>query len=217
MTDPTTIVVLAKAPRPGRVKTRLCPPFTPVEAAALAEAALCDTLAAARATPDTIVLLALDGPRGPWCPPGTTVVAQHDGGLDRRIAGALRDAGGPAVLVGMDTPQVTPALLAEAVDALASPDVDTVLGPTDDGGYWIIGARATDPRMVVGVPMSRPDTGAAQQARLDALGCRTHRLPRLVDVDTAADARRVAHEAPTTRFARTLAALDRRAPVRGGR
>lgn len=204
---PTTIVVLAKSPRPGRVKTRLCPPFTPVQAATLAAAALGDTLRAAHAAPHARVLLALDGPVGPWCPPGTDVVAQDDGDLDHRIAGALRAAGGPAVLVGMDTPQVTPALLSRAVQTLATPGVDAVLGPTADGGYWIIGARVPAPEMVVGVPMSRPDTGHAQQARLDALGWTTAPLPPLVDVDTATDAAYVARTAPTTRFARAFTAL----------
>lgn len=209
MTDPTTIVVLAKAPRPGKVKTRLCPPFTPAEAARLAEAALRDTLAATRATPRSRVLLALDGPSGAWCPPDTAIVAQDDGPLDRRIAGALRDAGGPAVLVGMDTPQLTPTLLSEAIDALHAPGVDTVLGLSDDGGYWIIGARVASPEMVVGVPMSRSDTGTAQLERLASLGCTTRRLSPLCDVDTVSDARRVAAAAPSTHFARTLAALDR--------
>src|SRR5690606_16843936 len=73
----TTLLVIAKAPVPGRVKTRLTPPFSPVEAAALAEAALCDTLDVVCATPAARRVLALEGEPGPWLPPGMEVVRQR--------------------------------------------------------------------------------------------------------------------------------------------
>src|SRR5437879_3056069 len=106
------ILVLAKAPVPGRVKTRLCPPCTPHEAAALADAALADTLAAALASRRAgRVVLALDGPSGWWSDTGADVIAQRGDGLDERLALALADVGGPVLVIGMDTPHVTPALL----------------------------------------------------------------------------------------------------------
>jgi glycosyltransferase A (GT-A) superfamily protein (DUF2064 family) len=114
----TVLAVIAKAPVAGRVKTRLCPPCTPVEAAALAEAAIADTLAAVRATHAARRVLILDGEPGAWVGDGIDVIPQRGAGLDERLAGAFEDIGEPTFLVGMDTPQVTPALLAGGMRAL---------------------------------------------------------------------------------------------------
>jgi rSAM/selenodomain-associated transferase 1 len=202
------LLVIAKAPVPGRVKTRLTPPCTPEQAAALAGAALADTLAAASATRLPVRrVLVLDGPAGPWAD-GFEVVPQRGDGLAERLAAAFEDAGAPAFLIGMDTPQVTPELLDGAVAALAG--ADAAFGAATDGGYWGIGLRRPDRAVFQGVPMSTPDTGAAQRARLAELGLRTTILPRLRDVDTIADARMVATQAPATRFAAALATIDDR-------
>jgi rSAM/selenodomain-associated transferase 1 len=202
------LIVLAKAPEPGRAKTRLTPPCSPAQAAALAEAALADTLEAVGAAPTPgRRILALDGRRGTWLPPGWEVVPQRGGGLDQRLANAFVDVGGAALLVGMDTPQATPALVGRAVRALASPGVDAVLGAAADGGYWAVGLREPDRDAFVGVPMSAPTTFAAQRRRLRALGLRVTDLVTLRDVDTFADAVAVAARAPWTRFARTLSTM----------
>ena len=87
--------MIAKEPVPGRVKTRLCPPCSPVEAAALAEAALADTLSAAVAAGADRVLVALDGRPGPWRPPGVVVVDQGAGELAARLTAAWAHAAGP--------------------------------------------------------------------------------------------------------------------------
>ncbi|MFJ5727407.1 TIGR04282 family arsenosugar biosynthesis glycosyltransferase [Streptomyces paradoxus] len=196
----TTLLVIAKEPRPGRVKTRLTPPFTPGEAAGLAEAALADTLHAVAATPATRRVLVLDGAPGPWLPPGFDVVAQCAGGLDERLAEAFAGCAGPALLIGMDTPQVTPELL--SVDFAGC---DAWFGPAEDGGFWALGLACPDPALLRGVPMSTPATGAVQRERLAAAGLRVRDLPPLRDVDTAADARAVAALAPRGRFAARLA------------
>ncbi|MEZ0161559.1 TIGR04282 family arsenosugar biosynthesis glycosyltransferase, partial [Streptomyces griseorubens] len=186
MTAPeVTLLVIAKEPRPGRVKTRLTPPFTPEEAAALAEAALADTLDAVARTPARRRVLVLDGSPGPWLPAGFEVVPQCAGGLDERLAGAFAGCDGPALLIGMDTPQVTPELL--TVDFA---DCDAWFGPAADGGFWALGLADPDPGLLRGVPMSTPHTGAAQRRRLD--GLRVRDLPPLRDVDTARDAAAVA-------------------------
>ena len=125
---------MAKEPVPGRVKTRLVPPCTPRQAAALAEAALADTLHAVLAAPACRRVLVLDGEPGPWLPPGFDVVPQCDGGLDERLAAAFAAVPGPALLIGMDTPQLTPALL--AVDWEAA---DAWFGPAADRGFWTTG------------------------------------------------------------------------------
>jgi glycosyltransferase A (GT-A) superfamily protein (DUF2064 family) len=201
------VIVLAKEPVPGRVKTRLCPPCTAASAAALAAAALADTLAAATASGADRVVLALDGRPGPWCPPGVAVVGQGTGGLDRRLATAWSAVPGPAVQMGMDTPQVTADDLDAAMSSLGSDGVDAVLGRATDGGWWAIGLRRPDARVFVGVPMSRPDTGDRQAARLASLGLRTRPLPVQTDVDTWTDALHVAASSPATRFAATVRAL----------
>lgn len=205
------IVIIAKEPVAGKVKTRLTPPFTPDQAAALAAAALHDSLLAVAATPATQRVLALDGLPGEWLPEGFVVIPQRGAGLDERLAAAFTDAHRlhpePIVLIGMDTPQVTSRLLREA--ALALDDHDAVYGPAADGGYWLLGLREPDPGLLLGVPMSHPETGKAQLDRLNRAGLRIHFLPELTDVDTAADARTVAGQAPRTRFAATLRELSR--------
>lgn len=199
--------MIAKAPAPGRSKTRLCPPCTPAQAAALAEAALRDTLAAVTACPARRRLLALEGEPGPWLPAGFELLEQRGSGLGERLAHTLAAAGGPALVVGMDTPQLTPGLLERAARALSAGDIDAVLGPALDGGYWTIGLKRPDPEVFSGVPMSAEDTCLAQCRRLDELGLRWTELPSLLDVDTFADARIVAEIDPRTRFAATLQAL----------
>jgi rSAM/selenodomain-associated transferase 1 len=200
------LIVIAKAPVAGRVKTRLCPPCSPAEAALLAEAALADTLAAVAATDARRRVCVLDGEPGPWLPAGFEVLPQRGDGLAERLAAAFDDVAEPALLVGMDTPQLTPALLADGLSALAASGVDAVLGPAPDGGYWAIGLRRPDPRLFAGVPMSVPHTGAAQHARLVEAQLQVAILPELRDVDTIDDARAVARLTPPgARFRRALA------------
>ncbi|MGW5614008.1 TIGR04282 family arsenosugar biosynthesis glycosyltransferase [Streptomyces sp. NPDC003877] len=206
----TTLLVIAKEPRPGRVKTRLTPPFTPRQAAELAEAALADTLRAVAAAPAVRRLLVLDGRPGDWLPPGFDVVPQCAGGLDERLADAFARCTGPALLVGMDTPQVTPELL--TVDFGG---VDAWFGPAEDGGFWALGLAEPDPGLLRGVPMSTAVTGAVQRRRLVEAGLRVRDLPRLRDVDTAADAHAVAALVPGGRFAARLAGCAAAPPAAG--
>jgi uncharacterized protein len=198
----TTLLVIAKQPVPGKVKTRLVPPCTYEEAASLAEAALADTLQAVALAPARRRVLVPDGPPGPWLPPGFDVVPQCAGLLDERLAAAFGGVDGPALLVGMDTPQVTPHLLTVDWDA-----ADAFFGPAADGGFWALGLRSPDPALLRGVPMSTDTTGAIQHAKLLAAGLRVAHLPELRDVDTAADALTVAHEAPRSRFAHRVREL----------
>ncbi len=200
----SSLLVIAKEPVPGRVKTRLTPPFSPVDAARLAAAALADTLAAAAASPVDRRVLVLAGEAGDWVPPGFEVVPQAAGGLDERLAAAFAGCPGPALVVGMDTPQVTPGLLARGLDFGAA---DAWFGPAEDGGFWALGLAEPDPALLRGVPMSRADTGRVQRARLTDAGLKVRDLPLLRDVDTAADAAEVAALAPHTRFAALHAEL----------
>ena len=204
------VVVIAKEPRPGAVKTRLCPPLTPVQAAALASAALADTCDVVGATPVRRRVVALEGRPGSWLPEDWEVVVQRSGTFGQRLAGAIEDSWDaaplPILLIGMDTPQLDQRLLESAARALLRPGVDAVLGPAHDGGYWLLGTRAPVAGMFDGVPMSTDHTGAAQLRRLDQLGLHRTVVPPLRDVDTIADARAVAAAAPHTRFACVLSA-----------
>ena len=199
------LLVMAKSPVLGRVKTRLCPPCTPHEAAGLAEAALADTLEAVTASGASRVVLALDGPPGPWLPPGFRVFAQCEGGFDRRLAHAWAEAGGAGVQIGMDTPQVTAADLDHALGALDS--AGSALGYANDGGWWAIGLRQPHPHAFRDLPMSTDRTGLAQHDRLRSLGLDVILLPTMVDLDTIDDLPAVVTAGPATRTARLAAHL----------
>ena len=220
------IIVIAKEPVPGRVKTRLTPPFTFEEGALLAEAALADTLAAVAEVPAARRVLALAGSPGRWLPPGFDVIPQRGGALDERLANAFADAweglAAPMVLIGMDTPQVTPSLLESAMTPLvAAPTAatsaeaeaaDATFGPAADGGFWLLGLREPDSALLTGVPMSTADTGRHQLERLTAAGLRVRSLPVLTDVDSYREAALVAAEIPGSRFA---AAFERATSASG--
>ncbi len=200
-----SLIVLAKEPVPGHVKTRLSPPCTAEQAAAVAEAALLDTIDVVDQTDAPHRTLALLGYYD--APAGWRVLPQRGEGLAQRIAHAFGDAGDAttgSLLVGMDTPQLTIELLRELGRALDR--ADAVVAPADDGGWWALGLR--DPRQaaaVVGVAMSTAQTGRRTVAALRARGLMVELGPRLRDVDTAADAFAVASLAAGTRFCRAVA------------
>lgn len=198
-------VVIAKAPVAGLVKTRLIGEFTAVQAAELAEAALTDTLDALHDLPCDERVLLLDGAPGAWLPSGWRVLRQVSGGLDQRLAaGFAALPAGPAVLVGMDTPQLGSEQL-----GFDPARYDACLGLAEDGGYWAIGfgnpARAAE--LICGVAMSRSDTGVRQQQRLIDAQLRVQLLDRLTDVDTPVAAAEVAMRHPNTGFARAWRAI----------
>jgi rSAM/selenodomain-associated transferase 1 len=204
------ILVVAKAPQSGRVKTRLGAHIGMDRAADLAAAALLDTLAAATdAVGAARCHLSLDGHldhavRGTelrHALAGWTVHPQGGGGFGARLADAHARVAGPVVQVGMDTPHLTPALLLAAAGGLD--DHDAVLGPAEDGGWWVLGLRDPAGAAVLrGVPMSAPTTCADTRAALSAYGLVVGSTTTLRDVDEPADAEVVARLAPASRFAR---------------
>ncbi|HEY2765588.1 MAG TPA: DUF2064 domain-containing protein [Pseudonocardiaceae bacterium] len=203
-----TLLVVAKAPVPGYAKTRLCPPATAAQAAAIAAAALLDTLDATTGY-RTVVALAgrlAHAERSAELRAALArcdVVRQRGRCFATRLANAQADAaraGCPVLQIGMDTPQVHGALFDDAAAALRG--TDAVLGPAADGGWWGLGLH--DPRharVLLDVPMSTPDTGELTLRALRAAGLRVGMLPELSDVDTMADAARVVGEVPGSRFA----------------
>lgn len=175
-----TVIVLAKECVPGRVKTRLHPPFTLAEAARIAQGALDDTISAVAAV-DAERMLCVQGMLP--AEPGFRQVPQAGGGLDERIGAVIDEVDGPFLLIGMDTPQVESRMLQATIDDWPD-DVDAWFGPAADGGFWLLGMRSTaelrsrlgaDARrgdLVRGVGMSLDDTGAMQRARLVDAGLR---------------------------------------------
>ncbi|MCU7730106.1 TIGR04282 family arsenosugar biosynthesis glycosyltransferase [Actinoplanes sp. KI2] len=189
------VVVLAKVPTPGRVKTRLCPPCSPEQAARVAAAALADTVAAVDASGAATRVLATDRPGA--APVGWSGALQRGGPLGERLANAFADLR-PALLIGMDTPQLTGGHLDEALRLLAG--ADAVFGPAEDGGWWALGLR--DPghaEVLRDIPTSTATTGARTRDALLRRGLRIAELPRLRDVDTAPDAYAVAALCPAGR------------------
>lgn len=185
------LTVIAKAPVPGRVKTRLCPPCTPLQAARVAEAALADTVDAVRRVATAWrgealrTVLLWDGP-DPGCRgDGFEVVPQSAGDLGERLAAGFR-ALGPGLVVGMDTPAAV-AVAAEGLRAVAAGRA--CLGPAVDGGYWAIGLPDGAPcdEVFRGVPMSTSVTGEVQRRRLAEVGLEVISLPLARDLDTFAD------------------------------
>jgi glycosyltransferase A (GT-A) superfamily protein (DUF2064 family) len=201
------ILVLAKAPVPGRAKTRLTPPLSEEQAAAVAEAALADTLDAVAASGVERRIIALDGEPGPWLPPGFEIVPQVDGSFNDRLTAAWMHTGGPGLQIGMDTPQVTPELLEASLAAVVDGGHDAALGRAPDGGWWAIAMARPRVDVFDGVPMSTAETGRAQDERLRSFGWRVAALPELRDLDEVDDARAIAAAAPKTRTASLVESL----------
>ncbi len=130
---PLHVLVMAKAPVAGKVKTRLCPPCSPQEAAAVAEAALADTLEAVAGCGAEVKVVALDGSPGRWMPAGLRVIAQRGASFAARLANAWAETrpwtGGWGIQIGMDTPQVTAGELDDLLEVLRDRDPDCPAGP----------------------------------------------------------------------------------------
>jgi len=216
MTAAVTCLVVAKAPRPGLVKTRLGRRIGMAAAAELAAAALLDTLDACMAAVGADrCSVALDGDLSEAVRRdeiadrlrGWTVFPQRGDALGERLAHAHADAPQqPRVQIGMDTPQVTPELLRTVAGGLVEHDVD--LAPAVDGGWWALAVRrASYAAALADVPMSTATTGDDTRAALLGRGLTVATGQVLPDVDTAEDAASVAKEAPWTRFATAWFAL----------
>lgn len=222
---PATLLVIAKAPIAGFAKTRLTPPLTPRDAARVAASALLDTLDSVLRSEVAHRVVAFTGDlAAAECSAELTaalrefeVIPQRGDGFGARLANAHADAarfGAPVLQIGMDTPQVGPEVLTSAATELAESDA-ALLGPADDGGWWALGLPSAQPaRVLADVPMSTDRTGELTRKALQHCGYRVNPLPQFSDVDTFADATRVAAESGG-RFAETLHELrDRRLVLR---
>ena len=204
---------MAKAPRAGQVKTRLCPPLTADRAAALAGCFARDTAhkALALGYPVFVAYAPADGRAmlEPLLPPGLLWLPQRGDNLGTRIQAAFDDVDAqgfsPLLMLGTDSPTLPPAFLKDARTILSEARADVVLGPADDGGYYLFGLRQPAPGLLEGVAWSTPRALADTRRNAKRLGLRVALLPRWYDVDTAADLQRLRTEFETDTAARERA------------
>jgi rSAM/selenodomain-associated transferase 1 len=200
--------IFAKAPVSGRVKTRLVPPLTNDEAAAVARVSLEETLRrfpAAVPVAWTLFLDGLDGVDGtaePWLAAlararGVAIAPQGTGDLGARLTrafAALRAAGAKeVVMVGSDSPTLDPARISEAFDRLRTADL--ALGPARDGGYYLIGTRDAADTLFEGIPWGTGSVAAETLRRAERSGSSVALLPEWYDLDEMADLTRAANDA----------------------
>ncbi len=213
-----TVLVVAKAPEPGRVKTRLAATVGDRVAADIAAAALLDTLDAVAAAPVAARVVAFTGDLDAAAGAAEirrrlesfTVIPQRGEGFADRLANAHADAAQrhPVLQIGMDTPQVTSELLTDCARRLLDGDAPTVLGLAHDGGWWVLGVKTpTIAECLRAVPMSRPDTGELTLKALRDNGIDVISVPRLADIDVLDDVAEVRDACgPASRFARVTRA-----------
>lgn len=203
--------ILAKAPVPGTVKTRLCPPLQPHECALFHALAVRDTVATLQAFRPVIFYSGDPGFFRRHCP-GSILIPQPAGDLGVRLDQALRqlfDLGARcAALIGSDSPDLPPTLVGSALQTLDTADVCTI--PARDGGYVLIGARRPQPELFTGMPWSTPAVLAATRERCAAHGLCLAEIGLWEDVDEIAGLARLAARAPALSCGRYASRLLRR-------
>jgi len=189
----SSLIVVAKRPAPGKTKTRLCPPLTSKQAAHLYECFLPDTLALMRRVPDVERIVAyLPSDAGDYfaeLAPDMTLTLQRGATLGERLDNLLSDAlnagAQRAIVMNSDGPTLPVAYLETAFDLLARDDV--VIGPSRDGGYYLIGMKKNHAQLLRGVQMSTPRVLEDTLALAGESGISVSLLPTWYDVDTVAD------------------------------
>lgn len=215
------LLVVAKQPAPGQTKTRLCPPLTGEQAAALYECLLRDTLDLIRVARQQIAFepLLVYLPRGSEAyfralASDFGLLLQQGDDLSDRLnhatAHMLTHGYDQVVIMDSDSPTLLPEQIVQAFTALDEADVS--LGPCDDGGYYLIGLKQPAPPLFLNVTMSTDHVTADTLAQARAAKLTTALLPVGYDIDYAADLRRLAAELttlPSSVAAHTRAFLDR--------
>jgi glycosyltransferase A (GT-A) superfamily protein (DUF2064 family) len=208
--------IFAKIPRPGFVKTRLVPPLTPEEAVRVARVCIEETLRRFPAEVAADWTLFLDGEPEPWlerlaAERGVPLARQESGDLGTRLAGAFRslrgggrggggrEGGGRevgarrAVVIGSDSPTLDPERVRMAIEMLDGAEI--VLGPTLDGGYYLVGASVDCEALFERIPWGTEGVMAATMDRAAQAEWRVATLPPWYDLDRVADLRRAAADA----------------------
>jgi rSAM/selenodomain-associated transferase 1 len=195
------VAIMAKQPVVGKTKTRLSPPLDPAEATMLYKAMLRDTIALVAGLPGIQPAIAITPPDAvdafrSISPPGTAllpVCGTDIGDCLHQILGGLLAKGHPkAIAIDSDSPTLPAARLHEAVGLLDRADV--VIGPSEDGGYYLIGLRHPQQDLFRGIAWSTQEVTSQTVAQAEALGLEVALLPPWYDVDVAADLARLQRE-----------------------
>ena len=194
------LIIVAKQPEAGRTKTRLSPPLSGEQAATLYHCFLLDTLELMQRAEIVQPILAYTPDEAePFfreiVPDGFELVPQVGPDLGERLHNVLRhcleNGYDQAVVMDSDSPTLPVELLRQAFQALDAPGNDVVLGPCEDGGYYLIGLKRPCAALFRGIPMSTPRVAAETMLRAREQGLRTVELPRWYDVDVYADVQRL--------------------------
>jgi uncharacterized protein len=210
----SVLAVFAKAPLPGKVKTRLAPQLTPLQSAELYRCMLLDTVAKVRLLPADVVIFYEGGAdffRENF--PGLRLIQQHPAGLGERLEAAFDELAAlgyrERVVIGTDAPDIPVDYLRQAFVRLAA-DSDAVFGPAEDGGYYLVGLRGEPKWLFREVPWSGPQVLAVSLQNAEQAGMQADLLPSWYDVDCYDDLLRpglldAGNGAPLTRnFLRAL-------------
>jgi len=192
------LVLFAKVPELGRAKTRLARDVGEGAARDLAEAFVLDTLATAARVDGVQVVVAYSPTSGrDWFrarAPGALLIPQPETEFGSRMCRAMdamfEDGAKRCVMIGMDTPQLEPGRIESAFEALK--ESDACLGPSEDGGYYLIGLRAPAPQLFAGIAWSTASVLAETHSRAAESGLSVHDLDSEFDIDEAADLERLA-------------------------
>ena len=214
------LAVMTKAPRPGQVKTRLVPPLTHEEAAKLNACFLRDTVAAIQEACGTRAIGV-----GVYTPIGSEadfrgllsqqfqLIPQRGDGFGDRLDLAVQDlfaCGFSAVcLIDSDSPTVAGTVYAQAVDLLSQPGDRVVLGPSDDGGYYLIGVKENHRQLFQGIDWSTERVFDQTRQRAQDLNLEVALLPNGYDVDEVSSLRRLCDELLSEKSDQTIASCTR--------
>jgi uncharacterized protein len=207
------VIVMVKAPLPGFAKTRLAPPLSEGDASSLAACFAQDAVATARrAAADVVIAFTPSGGRATLealLPPGLLWVEQQGADLGERLLEVARHAlgsgFGPVIIMGTDSPTMPASFTETARGALANGEADVTLGPTADGGYYLVGVAADCPDLFRDVAWSTPLTYRQTAHNASRLGLRLLDLPQWYDVDTPRDLLRLRDELFADESARSRA------------
>jgi uncharacterized protein len=198
---PVAIAIMAKAPQAGEVKTRLCPPLSRADAAELYRRFLLDKIEQVMTLKAASLAIAYTPAEAraffEEVAPGFVLVQQRGADLGDRLAGSLGEllrGHRGAIAIDSDTPTLPVAFLQQAVDLIATPGVDVVLGPTEDGGYYLIGLRAIHRELFESMAWSTNAVLPETIRRADAKGLRVTCLSPWYDIDTPEDLGRLRAE-----------------------
>jgi len=205
---PPAVAVMAKVPGAEPVKSRLYSVLTPEEATNLYRCFLLDRLDAVGRLAGICPVVAFtpadaEGEMRAHAPVGYRLLPQRGADLGARLStlltGLLEDGHAGAIAIDSDSPTLPMPYVAEAARILETASHDVVLGPCDDGGYYLIGLSSSQPGLFDGIPWSTDAVFRLTRERAQGYGLSVHVLPRWFDVDTEADLRRVEAELTTSR------------------